>query len=93
MGLAGGNHRSRCGDRVSQFCPLDAAGEIAEEGRLHTNAASIEKYFAKLPAAVIALEAGTQSGWMARLLRRLAQRSRYIYAYMAAYVVPEDLAA
>ena len=55
------------GDRVSQFCRLDAAGEIAEEGRLHTTAAGVEKHFAKLPAAVIALEAGTHSGWIARL--------------------------
>ncbi|MCC7341214.1 MAG: hypothetical protein IT170_09015 [Bryobacterales bacterium] len=42
------------GDRLSQFRRLDAAGEIAGEGRLHTNAASIEKHFAKLPAAVAA---------------------------------------
>ena len=61
-GLSGETVGLDVGDRVSQFCRLDAAGEIAEEGRLHTNAASIEKHFAKLPAAVIALEAGTQSG-------------------------------
>lgn len=54
------------GDLVSQFCRLDAAGEIAAEGRLHTNAASIEKHFARLPKALIALEAGTHSGWIAR---------------------------
>ena len=63
-GLSGETIGLDVGDRVSQFCRLDAADEIAEEGRLHTNAASIEKYFAKLPAAVIALEAGTQSGWL-----------------------------
>ena len=58
------------GDRVSQFCRLDPAGEIAEEGRLHTTAAGVEKHFAKLPAAVIALEAGTHSGWIARLMKK-----------------------
>jgi transposase len=62
------------GDRVSQFCRLDAAGQIAEQGRLHTTAASMEKHFAKLPAAVIALEAGTQSGWIARLLRHFGHQ-------------------
>ena len=36
------------GDRVSQFCRLDASGEIAEQGKLHTNAAGFEKHFAKL---------------------------------------------
>ena len=73
------------GDRVSQFCRLDAAGEIAEEGRLHTNAASIEKHFAKLPAAVIALEAGTHSGWIARLLKR--------FGHHVIVANPRDLAA
>ena len=61
-GLSGETIGLDVGDRVSQFCRLNLAGEIAEEGRLHTNAASIEKHFGKLPAAVIALEAGTQSG-------------------------------
>jgi hypothetical protein len=63
------------GDRVSQFCRLDASGEIAEQGKLHTSAASLEKHFAKLPSAVIALEAGTQSGWIARLLRRFGHKA------------------
>ena len=57
------------GDRFSQFCRLDVTGEILEEARLHTNTASIEKHFSKLPPAVIALEAGTHSGWIARMLR------------------------
>ena len=73
------------GDRVSQFCRLDAGGEIAEQGRLHTNAAGIEKHFAKLPAAVIALEAGTQSGWIARLLRH--------FGHQVVVANPRDLAA
>lgn len=57
------------GDRVSQFCRLDASGEIIEQGRFHTNATSVEKHFAKLPSAVIALETGTHSGWIARMLK------------------------
>jgi transposase len=73
------------GDRVSQFCRLDAAGEIAEQGRLHTTAASMEKHFAKLPATVIALEAGTQSGWIARLLRH--------FGHQVIVANPRDLAA
>jgi hypothetical protein len=36
-------------DRVSKFGRLDPAGEIAEDGRLHTTAAGVEKHFAKLP--------------------------------------------
>ena len=84
-GLSGETIGLDVGDRVSQFCRLNLAGEIAEEGRLHTNAASIEKHFAKLPAAVIALEAGTQSGWIARLLRH--------FGHQVIVANPRDLAA
>ncbi len=49
------------GERASQLCRLDPAGEIADEARLQTNAASIERHFAKLPAAATALGAGPQS--------------------------------
>lgn len=73
------------GDRVSQFCRLSPEGEILEETRFHTNAASVEKHFAKMPPARIALEAGTQSGWMARMLKKLGH---------SVYVAnPRDLAA
>lgn len=84
-GLSGETIGLDVGDRVSQFCRLDLAGEIAEEGRLHTTAASMEKHFAKLPAAVIALEAGTQSGWIARLLKR--------FGHQVIVANPRDLAA
>lgn len=84
-GLSGETIGLDVGDRVSQFCRLDAAGEIAEQGRLHTTAASMEKHFAKLPAAVIALEAGTQSGWIARLLRH--------FGHQVIVANPRDLAA
>jgi hypothetical protein len=61
-GLSGETIGLDVGDRVSQFCRLDAASEIAEEGRLHTNAASLEKYFVKLPAAVIAFPPVNRQG-------------------------------
>src|SRR5690606_34647668 len=89
--VAPANELSSCtvgrdvGERVSQCCRLDAAGEIAEEGRLHTTAAGVEKHFAKLPAAVIALEAGTHSGWIARLLKR--------FGHHVIVANPRDLAA
>ncbi|MCC6264512.1 MAG: hypothetical protein IT169_13120 [Bryobacterales bacterium] len=84
-GLSGESIGLYFGDRVSQFCRLNLAGEIAGEGRLHANTASIEKHFAKLLAAVIALEAGTQSGWIARLLRH--------FGHQVIVAHPRDLAA
>ena len=40
-----------------------------EEGRIQTTAAALEKHFASEPRMRIALEAGTHSPWVSRLLK------------------------
>ena len=75
------------GDRWSRYCVLDRDGEIVEEDRLRTSAAEVEQRFNKMPATRIAIEAGTHSPWVSRLLERLghevivanARRVRLIY--------------
>ena len=57
------------GDDFSYVCLLDrASGEVAEETRLRTTPEALRRYFAKLEPARIALETGTHSPWMSRLL-------------------------
>ena len=57
------------GDRHSHYCMLTVAGEVMEEGRIQTNTAALEKHFGSEPRMRIALEAGTHSGWVSRLLK------------------------
>lgn len=59
------------GDRVSQFIALDSAGERVAEGRVPTSAEAFEKRFGAIGAKAVAIETGTHSPWVCRLLRRL----------------------
>jgi transposase len=60
------------GDRWSQICRLDRrTGALLEERRLSTTTASVQRYFSGLAPQLIALESGTHSLWMARLLKSL----------------------
>jgi transposase len=58
------------GDKVSRYCVLDPAGEVVEEGNFRNQVSSIEAHFAGEPRR-IALEAGAQSAWISRELKRL----------------------
>jgi transposase len=57
------------GDRHSHYCMLSSTGEVMEEGRIQTTRSAIEKHFAGEPRIRIALEAGTHSPWVSRLLK------------------------
>ncbi|MEK6371132.1 MAG: IS110 family transposase [Acidobacteriota bacterium] len=59
------------GDRVSHYVALDSAGERAAEGPVPTTSDGFEKRFASIGAKVIAIETGTHSPWVSRLLKRL----------------------
>lgn len=60
------------GDRRSQICRLDQeSGAILEEARVTTTAASFQRSFAGLAPQLVALESGTHSPWVVRLLRQL----------------------
>jgi transposase len=62
------------GDRFSHYCAIDTAGEIVIRSRITTTAGAIEMEFAKVPHTTIAIEAGTHSAWIARLLTRLGHQ-------------------
>jgi transposase len=75
------------GDRESHYCILDSEGTVIEEGRLSTTESGFRRRFAGLERAVIAIEVGTHSPWVSRLLSDLghevlvanARRLRMIY--------------
>jgi transposase len=56
------------GDRNSWYCVLDQAGQIQLEQRVRTNAKALREVFGGMPRCRIALEIGTHSPWISRLL-------------------------
>ena len=59
------------GDRNSWYCVLDEAGQIQMEQRVRTTAKGLGEVFGAMPHSRIALETGTHSPWISRLLREL----------------------
>jgi len=59
------------GDRNSWYCVVDEAGQIQQEQRVGTNVKALREVFAALPQSRIALEIGTHSPWISRLLSEL----------------------
>jgi len=59
------------GDRNSWYCLRDEAGQIRLEQRVCTNAKSLREVFGAMPHSRIALETGTHSPWISRLLNEL----------------------
>jgi transposase len=78
------------GDKYSYLCLLDTdGGEVIEEGRLRTTPEAFRRRFAsERPFMRIAIEAGTHSPWVSRLLEECghevlvgnARKLRLIYA-------------
>ncbi len=56
------------GDRSNAFCVLDDDGAVVAEGKVKTTRAALDQQFANLAPARVALEAGTHSGWISRLI-------------------------
>ena len=59
------------GDRNSWYCVLDEAGQIQLEERVRTNAKALSEVFGRMPRSRVALETGTHSPWISRLLSGL----------------------
>ena len=57
------------GERQSYYVILDREGEVIEEGRVRTRGKELSQHFRERERARIALEAGSQSGWISRLLQ------------------------
>src|SRR2546422_4170812 len=59
------------GDRWSNYCVLDEAGEIILEQKVAMTPEAMKQIFEKIPQGLIALETGTHSPWVSRLLTEL----------------------
>jgi transposase len=77
------------GDKHSYLCLLDtASGEVMEEGRMRTTPEAFRRRFSSEQPMRIAIEAGTHSPWVSRLLKECghevlvanARKLRLIYA-------------
>ena len=77
------------GDKYSYLCLIDTqSGEMIEEGRLRTTPEALRRHFASEQSLRIAIEAGTHSPWVSRVLEECghevlvanARKIRLIYA-------------
>jgi transposase len=59
------------GDKSSRYCVLDEQGEIAEEGSVGTTKKALAHKFGALRRSRMAMEVGTHSPWVSRLLKNL----------------------
>ena len=58
------------GDKQSAYCILDADGEVLSEGIIRTTEGGFEQQFHRMNPCRVALETGTHSPWVSRLLQR-----------------------
>ncbi len=56
-------------DLWSDWAAIDARGEVISRGRVRTRAAQLQEAFGTLAPSVIAMEVGTHSAWVSRLLQ------------------------
>src|SRR5215831_20393165 len=59
------------GDKTSRYCVLDKDGEIRKEASVRTQRQELVSTFGRLGRQRIAMEVGTHSPWVSRLLASL----------------------
>lgn len=59
------------GDKKHSVCVLDADGKVLTRAAVANTGKGIRKYFGELKPCRVAMEAGTHSGWVSRILEEL----------------------
>jgi transposase len=59
------------GDRWSWYCVLDETGEVVLEQKVATTPKAMKEVFGGMPRSRLALETGTHSPWVSRVLSEL----------------------
>jgi len=62
------------GDRFSRYCLVNAQGEVVEEGRIRSSEEAMRRHFEGQLRLRVALECGTHSPWVSRLLSELGHQ-------------------
>lgn len=62
------------GDRYSRYCLLNGEGEVVEEGRIQSTETAFRRHFEGQQRQRIAVECGTHSPWVSRLLKMLGHQ-------------------
>jgi transposase len=68
------------GDKSSYYCVLDTAGDVLLEQRVSTTPKAMRDVFGSMPSCRIALETGTHSPWISRLLSELGHEAIVAHA-------------
>ena len=68
------------GDLWSFYCVRDKSGEIILEQKLPTTPEAMKQTFERIPRSLIALETGTHSPWVSRLLTELGHEALVAHA-------------
>jgi len=68
------------GDRSSFYCVLDGTGDVLLEQKFSTTPKAINEIFVAMPRSRIALETGTHSPWVSRLLSELGHETIVAHA-------------
>jgi transposase len=75
MAAVGGSPRLTIGldtgDRSSCWCALGADAEVIARGEVITERQPLGLFFGRIPASLVALEVGSHSPWISRLLKKL----------------------
>ena len=77
------------GDKMSRYCMVNREGEVVEEGSFRNQVSSIETHFSGEPRR-IALEAGGQSAWISRELKRLGHEVIVANARQLKWITASD---
>ena len=68
------------GDRSSFYCVIDGKGEVILEAKVATRPEALKGVFSRMPRSRIALETGTHSPWISRLLSELGHEAIVAHA-------------
>jgi len=75
------------GDRSSSYCVLDEAGEILLEQKLPTTPEAMKQTFGRMLRSRIAMETGTHSPWVSRVLTELGHEVIVAHAQKVRLIV------